>query len=227
MFQDSPKTASKLSCINTCCYTCSWELLLNFYWLDTRLLRLIDLETTTDDVLTFITAARIHTSECKEDKVENKLIYLRLLLRRTHSFGHGAALLPALATPDNSKREGLLSQRFMSSYYATNMLSWYHGNAGGSNYWNTLKTNVKVVLKKRFKVQQDNRSPTWDGYRCHMLTSVHAWLAEWPDSERRWREWILLLLLWWSDSASWHHQRLPLSPVLQTSMCAFPRKIPF
>lgn len=107
---------------------------MTFYWLDTRFLRLIDLETTVDDVLTFITALRIHMSKCKEDKVENKLIYLWLLLRRTHSFRHGAALLPALATPGNSKREGLLSPRFMSSYYATNTLSCYHGNTGNSNY---------------------------------------------------------------------------------------------
>lgn len=93
---------------------------MTFYWLDTRL---IDLETTTDDVLTLITAARIHTSECKEDKVENNLIYLRLLLRGIHRFGYRAALLPALATHDNHKREGLLSRRFMPSYYATNRLS--------------------------------------------------------------------------------------------------------
>lgn len=67
---------------------------------------------------------RKDSHEQMKDKVENKLIYLRLLLRRTHSFGRGAALLPALATPDNSKQEGLLSQRSMSSYYATNTLSW-------------------------------------------------------------------------------------------------------
>lgn len=90
------------------------------------LLCLIDLEMTTDDVLTFITAVRIHTRECKEDKVENKLIYLRLHLRRTHSFGNGAALLPALATPDNSKREGLLSEEIDNTEIYVQLLCYQH-----------------------------------------------------------------------------------------------------